>query len=402
MDVFRNVIESGRHLAARLEGHRDLHRVPPDQRMFTSEIGAWFRAAGKLIIDLFGRDSKEHAEWLALQDRSYERTQSRMTRDSYNEAVSAISDLADSIGLLTEFDVLTEARSKGKEERVPFNARVLRVMIASPSDVAAERRIVQAVIHDWNAVHSQQSGTVLLPVAWETHASPAMGDRAQAIINRQLLADADLLVAVFWTRIGTPTDKAVSGTVEEIEEHLTTGKPTMLYFSTAPVAPDTLDPEQYRLLRDFRESCRQRGLVEEYDSIEQFREKFGRQLAQAVIRHFSPETLPSEQVTTGPVGVRLSPDERDLLAGLSTEARELLAEAGKDNNGTVLMTETMGGMSVETNERNFVERGNARSEARGRRIVQELVQRGLLEQRDDNGEVFSITDDGFRVLDLLR
>lgn len=229
-----------------------------------------------------------------------------------------------------------------------------------------------------------------------------MGERAQAIIIRQLLVDADLPIAVFWTRIGTPTGQALSGTVEEIEEHLRAGRPAMLYFSTAPVAPDTLDPEQYRLLREFRDSCRQRGLVEEYDSIEQFREKFSRQLAQAVIRHFPPEALPSGQLETAAVGPTLSRDERELLAGLSTEARELLGEAAKDRNGTVLVTETMGGMSVETNERDFVERGNARSEARWRRVVQALVQRGVLEQRDNNGEVLSITDEGFRVVDLLR
>ena len=61
---------------------------------------------------------------------------------------------------------------------------------------------------------------MLLPVGWETHATPAMGDRPQAIINKQILAGCDLLVAVFWTRLGSPTGAAASGTVEEIEEHL--------------------------------------------------------------------------------------------------------------------------------------------------------------------------------------
>jgi hypothetical protein len=286
---------------------------------------------------------------------------------------------------------------------MPYQATVLKVMIASPGDVAAERRIAQGVIYEWNAVHSDDRRTVLLPVAWETHASPAMGDRAQAVINRQLLRDADLLVGAFWTRVGTPTGEAVSGTVEEIERHLAAGKRAMLYFSTAPVAPDSLDPEQYRHLREFRESCRARGLVEEYDSIEQFREKFARQLAQTIIRDFPAQSQPpGPGVPAGATARILPPDERDMLANLPDEARQLLAAAVADRNGTVLMTETMGGMSVETNERDFVDRGNARSEARWRRAVQELLQRGWLEQRDHNGEVFSVTDEGFRAADLLQ
>jgi hypothetical protein len=229
-----------------------------------------------------------------------------------------------------------------------------------------------------------------------------MGERAQAVINRQL-RDADLLVAAFWTRVGTPTAEAISGTVEEIERHLAAGKPAMLYFSTQPVAPDSLDPEQYRLLRDFRESCRARGLVEEYDSIEQFREKFTRQLAQTIIRHFPAQTESSGGgVSAIDTPRRLTPEDRDLVANLPVEARDLIRAAATDRHGTVLMTQTLGGMSVETNERDFVERGNARSEAQWRRAVQELVQRGWLEQRDYNGEVFSVTDEGFRVADLLE
>ena len=114
-----------------------------------------------------------------------------------------------------------------------------------------------------------------------------MGERAQEIINKQLLRDADILVGVFWTRIGTPTGKAVSGTVEEIEEHLATGKLAMLYFSTAPVHPDSLDPEQYAEVKRFRRSCIGRGLVELYESTDEFREKFSRHLAQKVIEYLA-------------------------------------------------------------------------------------------------------------------
>ena len=38
---------------------------------------------------------------------------------------------------------------------------VLNVMIASPSDVRQERQAAHALIHEWNAIHSQSRGQVL-------------------------------------------------------------------------------------------------------------------------------------------------------------------------------------------------------------------------------------------------
>ena len=98
-----------------------------------------------------------------------------------------------------------------------------------------------------------------MPLGWETHATPEMGDRPQAIINGQLLKKADLLIAIFWTRIGSPTGAAKSGTVEEIEEHIGAGKPAMIYFSSAPVRPDSIDEKQYSALREFMGPCGSEG-----------------------------------------------------------------------------------------------------------------------------------------------
>ena len=167
-----------------------------------------------------------------------------------------------------------------------YNARVYEVMIASPSDVDKERRLISEAIHGWNYVHSKDRGIVLMPVAWHTHSSPAMGAPAQEIINKQVLKDADLVIAVFWTRLGTPTGSFPSGTVEEIEEHIGAGKPAMIYFSSQPVTPESIDPAQFQALIDFKKKCKDRGLIEEYETVDEFQEKLGRQLAQTVIRNF--------------------------------------------------------------------------------------------------------------------
>jgi hypothetical protein len=128
---------------------------------------------------------------------------------------------------------------------MPYTANIFNVMIASPGDVASQRAIAREVIHEWNAVHSQARGIVLLPVGWESHSSPEMGKAAQAIINEQVLEKCDLLVGIFWTRIGTPTADYASGSVEETERIIALGKPVMLYFSSQPVVLDAVDLEQY-------------------------------------------------------------------------------------------------------------------------------------------------------------
>ena len=289
-----------------------------------------------------------------------------------------------------------------------YAAKVLRVMVASPSDVQQERLAAQTIIHGWNVVHSASRGQVLLPVLWETHTSPALGGRAQSLINRQIVSDSDMLIAMFWTRIGTPTGESASGTIEEIEEHVREGKPVMLYFSNQPVRPDSIDERQYAALLNFKKSAMDRGLVEEYESIEQFRDKLTRQLAQTIIQNFSAEPLeplgprPILQVPPAHAPVTASTPSARTPPDVSSEAVELLLAASKDRNGVVLLTETMGGLSLETNERQFAERGNARSEAKARRLVRELLDLGIIEQRDRDGEVFAVTDEGYRVADQLE
>jgi len=270
-------------------------------------------------------------------------------------------------------------------------------MIASPSDVPQERLIVRDVISEWNTIHAKDKKTVLMPIGWETHSVPDTGDRPQAIISGQLLKDADLLVAMFWTRIGSPTGAARSGTVEEIEEHIGAGKSAMIYFSSAPVRPDSIDNDQYSALQAFKESLRARGLFEEYESLSEFRTKFARQLAQTIISKFggvSPTTGALTPVVAVPVP--------QPMPAIGPAGRELLVEASKDRQGVVMSLQTLAGSSVQTNGRNFAEQGNARSEAQWRGAVAELSKLGLLEDRAGKDEVFFVTDEGYRIAELLK
>jgi hypothetical protein len=270
-------------------------------------------------------------------------------------------------------------------------------MIASPSDVSQERRIARDVIAEWNTIHSKDKRTVLMPIGWETHSTPDTGDRPQAIINGQLLKDADLLIAMFWTRIGSPTGVAQSGTVEEIEEHIQAGKPAMIYFSSAPVRADSIDNDQYSAVKAFKESLKVKGLFEEYESLSEFHMKLARQLAQTVISKFAGDLVPAADPSRA--GVALPPPPS--IPAIGAPARELLFEASKDPQGVILNIQTLSGASVLTNGRDFAERGNSRLAAHWRSAVEELSRLHLLEDRVGKGEVFFVTGEGYRVADLL-
>ncbi|MFJ7976663.1 DUF4062 domain-containing protein [Peribacillus sp. NPDC096379] len=163
-----------------------------------------------------------------------------------------------------------------------YNAKVFRVLIASPSDVTKERELIPEVIYKWNTINSEEKKVVLLPVKWETHSTPQMGSRPQEIINKQIIGSTDILIGVFWTKLGTPTGVEESGTVEEIRQFIDAEKPTLLYFSEMPVVMKSIDLAQYTRLQEFKESCYKQGLVRSYDSVDEFTELLSNHLTSTV------------------------------------------------------------------------------------------------------------------------
>lgn len=159
-----------------------------------------------------------------------------------------------------------------------YDSRVYRILIASPSDVEEEREIAVRVIQEWNDLYSYSRKVTLLPLRWETHTAPEYGTRPQEVINRTIVDQCDLLVGVFWTRLGSPTGEADSGTLEEIARVGDAGKPVMLYFSKAGIDPDLLDLGQVEKLKDFKSKTYPKGLIENYKSVIEFRDKFSKQL----------------------------------------------------------------------------------------------------------------------------
>lgn len=161
---------------------------------------------------------------------------------------------------------------------MPAKVDLYKIFIASPSDLKEERDAIPELINEWNAIYGAQFGIFFLPVKWETQSAPMMGERPQAIINEQLLDQCDLLVALFWTRIGHHTGEEVGGTVEEIKRFVSDKKPALLYFSERAIPPTKIDTVQLDQLNKFRSEMESQGLIDTFSELHDFRTKFSRQL----------------------------------------------------------------------------------------------------------------------------
>jgi hypothetical protein len=279
-----------------------------------------------------------------------------------------------------------------------YSALVIPVMIASPGDVAEERNIAREVIHDWNDINSQRSKVMLAAVGWDSHSSPELGARPQQLINERVLKDCDLLVGIFWTRLGTPTGKAQSGTVEEIEEHVASGKPAMIYFSSKPVSLESVEIEQYRQVKGIRDSWQKRGLIETFDDAQEFRQKLAKQLqlclnSNEYLLKLLKQEEPALKVESKEVGGRSRATYQ-----ISTDATALLKAAASDEHGTIVKMEYMGGQQIKAGKKAFGE-SSRREFTKWEAALKELLKLGLVVDRGYKGEYFELTHEGWRAAD---
>ncbi|MGA2557987.1 MAG: hypothetical protein ABSG04_17090 [Verrucomicrobiota bacterium] len=141
------------------------------------------------------------------------------------------------------------------------------IAIASPGDVQEEREAVRRVFTSWNDTNEHAT---LHPKMWE-FAVPELGKHPQDILNQKIIDSSDLLIAIFWSKLGTPTRTAPSGTVEEIFKFIEKkgAQRVMLYFCKRSL-PNDIDPAELMRLNDFKAKMRTAGLFHEYITVEEF------------------------------------------------------------------------------------------------------------------------------------
>ena len=84
------------------------------------------------------------------------------------------------------------------------------------------------------------------------------------------------------------------------------------------------------------------------------------------------------------------------------DARELLLDAARSEDDTIMAYKVMVGLGIRTRDRVFVEPGDRRSEARWKGALEELEQNGLVEALSYKREAFQLTHTGFAMADILN
>ncbi len=125
--------------------------------------------------------------------------------------------------LPAEQEIPEESRSvhfPQKEFDQMDNVQILRIVVASPGDVQAERNIVEEVATELNRGIAADRGLRLEVTRWETDAYPGFHPEGpQCLIDSILrIEDSHILIGIFCKIFGTPIKDARSGTEHDIRK----------------------------------------------------------------------------------------------------------------------------------------------------------------------------------------
>ena len=162
---------------------------------------------------------------------------------------------------------------------MPKNVVQYNLLISCPGDITSEIGIIGDAVSQFNTQFSDALGISVRIKHWRKNSYAQSGGKPQALlneqfINEQFINDCDAAVAILWTRFGTPTDEYGSGTEEEVEIMLFTGKQVFMYFSDKPLSPSQTNEESYKKVQAFRDKYKDRGIYFTYSSDEEFKTLF--------------------------------------------------------------------------------------------------------------------------------
>lgn len=154
------------------------------------------------------------------------------------------------------------------------NVTLYNLLISCPGDVKEEVALIESAVDEFNELYAETLGITIKTRHWSKSSYAQSGGKPQDLLNEQFVSKCDAAVAIFWTRFGSPTDEYGSGTEEEIEIMLQSGKQVFMYFSDKPVSPSKKDDDGYEKIQTFRDKYKDRGIYFTYSSNEQFKKIF--------------------------------------------------------------------------------------------------------------------------------
>jgi hypothetical protein len=154
---------------------------------------------------------------------------------------------------------------------------VISVFVASPSDVLEERKALESIAQELNKTWSKNLNLRIDLIKWETDIYPGFGRYSQDVINEQINDDYDVFIAIFWSKIGSPTLMAASGTLEEFERAYKKyhedkdSLDIMIYFKDQAISPSKMDFEQLQKINELKQQLGEKGgLYWTFEDTEEF------------------------------------------------------------------------------------------------------------------------------------
>ncbi|MCH2232574.1 MAG: hypothetical protein MK105_19715 [Crocinitomicaceae bacterium] len=149
----------------------------------------------------------------------------------------------------------------------------IKLFVSCPGDISEELDSIRVIVNEINKTSGTRDSFRLELLNWKEDTYTQIGSDAQEVINNQLEPQYDILVGLMWQKLGTPTKRDKSGTVEEINRCLENeSKEQLIYFNVSP--PEDLNAinlEQLIKVKEFKSDLSSLGvLYKEYHSINQF------------------------------------------------------------------------------------------------------------------------------------
>lgn len=118
--------------------------------------------------------------------------------------------------------------------------KILNCMICSAMDEKTKKvrnEIVNVMTH-WNSINSKCRKISYVPLGQGINTVPGVGKSAQAVIDKQSVKESDFAILIFNTSRGTSTEKADSGTLDELDSFLKIKKPIYVFIKASKEMED--------------------------------------------------------------------------------------------------------------------------------------------------------------------
>ena len=177
----------------------------------------------------------------------------------------------------------------------------LRVFVASPSDMAAERARVEVIASSLKPL--ADSLNIMLEVVDWSSVVPDMGRPEQVILDQLKPTSWDIFIGILWHRFGTPTGgkdnktkkEYLSGTEEEFKTAYRLWqryqRPRIMMYRCMRNTPlDHLDPDQYKRVQEFfnqffSQKSEHPGLYQTFDTAKSFEKLLLDNLQKILLEH---------------------------------------------------------------------------------------------------------------------